>query len=107
MHTESKIVPITTFNQIEGKWQGLSKRMPDMRDHAQVVVTINERGHFNFISDRGDGLLLGTGTPTILNGQAMGTTSSGPAPLRSMIRVAMLYWCSKPRSMMAIIIFLK
>ena len=41
MHTESKIVPITTFNQIEGKWQGLSKRMPDMRDHAQVIVTIN------------------------------------------------------------------
>jgi hypothetical protein len=37
-HTESKIVPITTFNQIEGKWQGLSKRMPDMREHAQVVV---------------------------------------------------------------------
>ena len=81
MRTESKIVPITTFNQIEGKWQGLSKRMPDMREHAQVIVTINDRGHFNFISDRGDGLLLGTGSLTILNGQAMGTTSSGAGTL--------------------------
>jgi hypothetical protein len=31
--------------------------MPDMQDHAQVVLTINERGHFNFISDRGSGFL--------------------------------------------------
>ena len=54
MHTrsESKIVPITTFTQVAGKWEGLSKRMPDMRDHAQVLMIINENGHFNFISDQ-------------------------------------------------------
>ena len=75
--SESKIVPITTFQQVAGKWEGLSKRMPDMRDHAQVVLTINERGHFNFISDRGSSLLLGTGALTILNGQASGTSGSG------------------------------
>ena len=63
---ESKIVPITTFTQVAGKWEGLSKRMPDMRDHAQVVMIINENGHFNFISDQtGSGLFLGTGTLTI------------------------------------------
>ena len=67
---ESKIVPITTLQQVAGKWEGLSKRMPDMRDHAQVVLIINENGHFNFISDRGSGVLLGTGMLTILNGQA-------------------------------------
>ena len=33
--SESKIVPITTFTQVAGKWEGLSKRMPDMRDHAK------------------------------------------------------------------------
>ena len=79
MHTESKIVPITTFNQIEGKWEGLSKRMPDMQDHAQVLMVINERGHFNFISDEGSGsgLFLGTGTLTILNGQVSGTSRRG------------------------------
>jgi hypothetical protein len=83
MHTrsESKIVPITTFKQVAGKWQGLSKRMPDMRDHAQVLMVINERGHFNFISDRGSGLLLGTGTLTLLNGQASGSSGSGTGTL--------------------------
>jgi len=79
--SESKIIPITTFKQVAGKWEGLSKRMPDMRDHAQVVLTINERGHFNFISDRGSGILLGTGSLTILNGQASGTSGSGTGTL--------------------------
>jgi hypothetical protein len=77
VRSESKIIPITTFKQVSGKWEGLSKRMPDMREHAQVMVLINEKGHFNFVSDRGTGLLLGTGTLTILNGQAFGTTGSG------------------------------
>ena len=77
--SESKIIPITTFNQIEGKWEGLSKRMPDMRDHAQVLMVINERGHFNFISDEGSGsgVFLGTGALTILNGQVSGTSGRG------------------------------
>ena len=71
------IIPISTFEQVAGKWEGLSKRLPDMRDHAQVVVIINEKGHFNFISDRGTGLLLGTGTLTILDGKVFGKTGSG------------------------------
>jgi hypothetical protein len=74
---ESKIVPITMFKQVAGKWEGLSKRMPDMRNHAQVIMIINENGHFNFISDRGSGVLLGTGMLTILNGQVSGSSSSG------------------------------
>jgi hypothetical protein len=37
-HSQSKIVPITTFKQVSGKWEGLSKRMPDMREHAQVFL---------------------------------------------------------------------
>ncbi len=73
----STIVPISTFKQVAGKWEGLSKRMPDMRDHAQVIVIISENGHFKFASDRGTGLLLGTGTLTILNGQVIGKTGSG------------------------------
>jgi hypothetical protein len=79
--SESKIVPITSFKQVAGQWEGLSKRMPDMREHAQVVLIINDRGHFNFISDRGSGLLLGTGTLTILNGQASGSSGSGTGTL--------------------------
>lgn len=71
------IIPISTFEQVAGKWEGLSKRMPDMRDHAQVVVIINKNGHFNFISDRVTGVLLGTGTLTILEGKVFGKTGSG------------------------------
>ena len=71
------IIPISTFEQVAGKWEGLSKRLPNMRDHAQVVVIINEKGHFNFISDRGTGLLLGTGSLTILEGKVFGKTGSG------------------------------
>ena len=71
------IVPMSTFQQIAGKWEGLSTRVPDMRDHAQVIVSINEKGHCNFVSDRGTGLLLGTGTLTILDGHVVGTSGSG------------------------------
>ena len=51
--------------------------MPDMRDPAQVVVIISEKGHVNFVSDRGTGLLLGTGTRTILDRKMFGKTGSG------------------------------
>ncbi len=71
------IIPISTFDQVAGKWEGLSKRMPDMRDHARVVVIISENGHINFISDRGTRLLLGTGTLTILKGKVFGKTGGG------------------------------
>ena len=78
---ESKIVPITTFTQVAGKWEGFEARA-DMRDHAQVLMIINENGHFNSLSDQGSGsgLFLGTGTLTILNGQVSGTGAEEPAP---------------------------
>src|SRR5262245_9156734 len=71
------IIPISSFDQVAGNWEGLSKRLPDMRDHAQVVVTISKNGHFNFISDRGTGFLLGSGTLHIHDGKAFGKTGSG------------------------------
>jgi len=52
----SPFVPITTLEQIVGKWEGLSKRIPDMRNHAQVLLTISDTGRFNFVSDRGNDL---------------------------------------------------
>jgi hypothetical protein len=79
--SDATIVPITTFQQVAGHWEGLSKRVPVMSDDAQVVMTINERGHFNFVSDRGTELLLGTGSLTILDGHMIGTTSSGTGTL--------------------------
>ena len=73
----SKIVPISELNQIAGTWEGLSKRMPDMRDHAQVVLIIREKGYFNFASNRETGLLLGTGTLYIQDGQVFAVSDHG------------------------------
>ena len=71
------IVPISSFDQLAGKWEGLSKRVPDMQDDAQVILIIGKNGHFNFVSNRATGYLLGTGTLTILDGRAHGKTGSG------------------------------
>ena len=48
------------FDTVAGKWEGLSKRVPDMRDHAWVILIISENGHFHFASNRATGLFLGT-----------------------------------------------
>jgi hypothetical protein len=76
-HPGLTIVPISSLNQLAGKWEGLSKRVPDMRDDAWVILIIGENGHFNFVSNRATGYLLGTGTLTILDGRAHGKTGSG------------------------------
>ena len=75
----SKIVPISGFDQVAGKWEGLSKRVPDMRDHARVILIISEKGFFHFASNRATGLLLGTGTLHIHDGEVFGKTGNGSA----------------------------
>ena len=70
-------VPITSLEQIAGKWEGLSKRMPDMRDHAWVILIISDKGHFNFVSNRGTDLLLGTGPLHMADGRGFGESSAG------------------------------
>jgi hypothetical protein len=76
-HPGLTIVPISSFDQLAGKWEGLSKRVPDMRDDAWVILIIGENGHFNFVSNRATGYLLGTGALMILDGRAHGKTGSG------------------------------
>ncbi|HSF67359.1 MAG TPA: hypothetical protein VLA67_08000 [Nitrospiraceae bacterium] len=75
------IVPISSVDQVTGKWEGLSKRVPDMRDDAWVILLIAKNGHFNFVSNRAEDYLLGTGVLTILNGRAHGKTGSGTGTL--------------------------
>ena len=75
----SKIVPISGFDQVAGNWEGLSKRVPDMRDHAWVILVIRENGHFHFASNRAKELLLGTGTLHIHDGEVFGKTGNGSA----------------------------
>jgi hypothetical protein len=80
-HPTSKIVPISGLEKITGKWEGLSKRVPDMRDHAWVLFIVSEKGRFNFVSDRGTEFLLGTGTLNIQDGKAIAKSSAGTGML--------------------------
>ena len=73
----SRVIPISQFGQIAGTWEGLSKRMPDMRNHAQVLLIIREKGYFHFVSDRATGLFLGTGTLTMQDGRALASADTG------------------------------
>jgi hypothetical protein len=73
----SKIVRISGFDKIAGEWEGLSKSVPDMREHARVLLTVSEKGHFNFASDRAAGLVLGTGALYIQDGIVFGRSSAG------------------------------
>jgi hypothetical protein len=73
----SKIVPIAGFDKIAGEWEGMSKSVLNMRDHAWVALIISQSGHFNFVSDRATGLMLGTGTLSIEDGIVFGKGSAG------------------------------
>lgn len=73
-----KIVPISSFDMMAGEWEGLSKTVPDMRDHARVLLTARAQGRFSLLTDRGADLLLGTGTLTILDGRAFAKSRHGP-----------------------------
>ena len=76
-HPSSKIIPISGFEKIAGKWEGLSKRVPDMRDDARVLLIVSEKGRFNFVSDRETDFHLGTGTLNIQDGRAIAKSSAG------------------------------
>jgi len=69
------------LEKITGKWEGLSKRVPDMQDHAWVLFIVSEKGRFNFVSDRGTEFLLGTGTLNIQDGKAIAKSSAGTGML--------------------------
>ena len=76
-----KIIPVSSFATIAGEWEGLSKTVPEMRDDARVMLIIREEGHFNFISNRGTEVLLGTGTLTMLQGTVLSKGQHGAAML--------------------------
>lgn len=71
------IDPISSFSQVAGKWEGLSKRIPDMQKHAWVLLDIGDKGTFTVVSNRGTTILLGAGSLTPIEGQLFGKTSLG------------------------------
>jgi hypothetical protein len=75
------IIPIASLDRIAGEWEGMSRIVPDMRDDGSVLLTISKEGRFNFISDRGTELLLGTGSLTIVDETVVAKGKQGSALL--------------------------
>jgi hypothetical protein len=75
------IIPVVSLDRIAGEWEGVSRTVPDMRDDAAVILIIRKEGRFNFISDRGTELLLGTGTLTIVDQSVVAKGQQGTALL--------------------------
>jgi hypothetical protein len=76
-HPGSTIVPISSFEKVAGKWEGLSKHVPDMHKHAWVMLNVEENGTFTFVSNEGKKILLGAGTLTPIEGHLFGKTYKG------------------------------
>ncbi len=76
-HPGSTIVPIFSFDKVAGKWEGLSKHVPDMHKHAWVRLNVEENGTFTVVSNEGRAILLGAGTLTLIEGHLFGKTSRG------------------------------
>jgi hypothetical protein len=76
-----KTLPVSSFTTIAGDWQGMSKTVPEMKDDAAVLLIIREEGRFNFISNRGVEVLLGTGILTIVDGMVAANGRHGIAIL--------------------------
>ena len=76
-----KIIPIVSLDRIAGEWEGTSRIVPDMRDDASVVLIISKEGRFNFISDRGTEILLGTGGLTLVDQTVVAKGKQGNALL--------------------------
>lgn len=49
----STIVPISSFDKVAGKWEGLSKHVPDMHEHAWVALNVEDNGTFTVMSNEG------------------------------------------------------
>ena len=75
------IIPVVSLDTIAGEWEGVSQMVPEMRDDAAVMLIIRKEGRFNFVSDRGTELLLGTGTLTNVDQTVVAKGAKGTALL--------------------------
>ena len=75
------IIAVASLATIAGRWEGVSRTVPEMRDDAAVMLIIREEGRFNFISNRGTEVLLGTGILMNVDGAVVARGNQGTALL--------------------------
>jgi hypothetical protein len=74
-------VPISDMKQVAGKWEGVSKRVPDMRDDSEVLLIIDDNGTFEFVGSRMTDMIVGAGRLMLRDGKLVGTTARLSATL--------------------------
>jgi hypothetical protein len=67
-------IPISEIKRVAGKWEGVRKSVPTMRDDAEVILIIQDNGTFEFVGNRGNDILVGAGTLVLQNGKLTART---------------------------------
>ena len=70
-------VSVSTFKSAAGKWAGILKAIPPLRDDDWVTLTISDDGGYEFVSIRMIGIFHGKGTFTLIDGKLRTETERG------------------------------
>jgi len=70
-------VSISTFKSAAGKWAGILKAIPPLKDDDWVTLTIRDNGAYDFVSIRTIGIFHGKGTFTLTDGKLRTETERG------------------------------
>ena len=70
-------VSVSTFKIAAGKWAGILKAIPPLRDDDWVTLTIGDDGGYEFVSIRTIGIFHGKGTFTLIDGKLRTETERG------------------------------
>jgi len=71
------LVPINDFAKVAGKWEGIMRRTPPMKQDDWVTIVIDESGRYEFVSVRTIGVLSGQGVFSLSEGKISTTSERG------------------------------
>ena len=70
-------VSVSTFKSVAGKWAGILKAIPPLKDDDWMTLTIRDDGGYDFVSIRMIGIFHGKGTLTLIDGKLRTETERG------------------------------
>jgi hypothetical protein len=70
-------VSVSAFNNAAGKWAGILKTTPRLKNDDWVTLTIRDDGGYDFVSVRTIGIFHGKGTFTLIDGKLRTETEQG------------------------------
>lgn len=70
-------VSVSAFETVAGKWAGILKPMPRLKNDDWVTLVIRDDGSYDFVSVRTIGIFQGQGTFTLIDGKLKTETERG------------------------------